>query len=218
MKDFEVRDNTLNDIENITSKKYYDIELKDIYKFSFDELYQFLVQNTDYLSSIPYDNVEKIIITSILLNVCILTKDGTLYIDGIKESKNIKDIGELFRIGLYTISNDNKITFPFFDGFNYIFDKNYKFKKILASNSQVIGLTYNNTIKVMGFWEYALIDTNELFDIDDIGYLKNSNEIVIIKGKDKNKKAKVLFQERFIDPDKDVIYIDNYYRNVNLRN
>ncbi len=207
MNEFKEKDAVLDDINNILSKKYFNISLEGLYKYNLTELYDLIKKNTLYLESIPLDEIEKIEIIDPFMNTCVLTKKGNLYIDGNLVNNNIRDIGQLFRIGLFAISNDNEIIFPLFDGIEK-FTKNIKFKKIIVSSMKIVGLTDKKEIKVIGFYDYVFVDKMEITNVDDIGYVSNSNKIVSIK----KKKAKEVFQESYFDINKDVCLIDDYKR------
>ncbi len=61
---------------------------------------------------------------------------------------------------------------------------NYQYKKILATPLHIIALTHDHIVRCYGCFVDLAIDYTKYFDVEDIGYVKeNDDEVVIKNGK-----------------------------------
>ena len=89
-------------------------------------------------------------------------------------------------VNIFSFSNDNVITCLTIDDktTQFINNNNYKYKKIIVVGCGIIALTYENTIRYFGMVLDGVIDYTNFYDVKDIGYIEEDNDIVVIK-KDK---------------------------------
>ena len=57
----------------------------------------------------------------------------------------------------------------------------YKYKKIIITPLVIVALTFEKDIKLFGMVCEGFIDYHRFFDVDDIGYVEATDDIVVIK-------------------------------------
>jgi len=168
-----------NDCEEV---KLFGENIDDVYFFDLKTAYDFVNKNTNYLENISIDEVKEIKF-SYYKDIIILLKNGVLIINGEETSKDIKTLGIDGGMYVFSISNNNIITCLTgnWKTTQLINNNNYKYKKIIMNGLGIAALTYENTIKYFGAFIDGFIDYTNFYDVDDIGYIEETDEIVIIK-------------------------------------
>jgi len=193
-KDYLIGDKllTITGIQNISEyyRDYEKIELfgvdiTNVYDFDLEAAYEFINNNTNYLKNISIDEVKEIKFSS-YKDIVILLKNGILLFNGKERLNNIKTLGIDNGVNIFSFSNDNVITCLTIDDktTQFINNNNYKYKKIIVVGCGITALTYENTIRYFGMVLDGVIDYTNFYDVEDIGYIEEDNDIVVIK-KDK---------------------------------
>ncbi len=160
----------------------FGIKLYLAYDLDIEKKYQLIKDNTIYLNNINIEDIKDIKF-SIWKDIIVLLNDGTLFKNGKKIDKNIKHI--IFIDGMSTFSCDKDNVLKCITLSNttteFINYNNYKYKKILISPLHIVALTYDNIVRCYGTFASIIIDYNKYFDIEDIGYVKENEDVVVIK-------------------------------------
>ena len=200
---------TKEEIDMINQQKVFGKSLDELENYSIKDLYNFIKEHSIYLDNIPIEEVKDIAFTE-LLDICILTKDEKLYVNGHVNYTDIVEMGNLYHVGFYLIHNNNTISFKILYGCDNVrdfIDKDEQFKKILITPVRIVVLTNENDLKIVGFYDYAFIDKDQLIDIQNIGYLPYNDEIVILKKGKPKFLFKILDYQMFED---EIEWVDNY--------
>lgn len=163
--------------------KIFGIDIVDLYDYSINKSYNFLKEKTNYLDNIKENDI-KTIMYSYYKEVYILLKDGSLYKDGKIIMNNIIALCFITSLSIYAIDKDKRIYSLRKDKSrgDFINNNNYKYKKILFDTLKIVALTYEKTIKVIGIsMTDEIIDYEKYMNVDDLGYIEEENDIVIIK-------------------------------------
>jgi len=163
--------------------KIFGVDIVELYDYSISESYNFLKDKTDYLDNINEDEIQTIMY-SCYKEVYILLKDGSLYKDNQKIMNNIIALCFITCLSIYAIDKDRRIYSLKKDKSrgDFINNNNCKYKKILFDTLKIVALTYEKTIKVIGIsMTDEIIDYEKYMGVDDIGYIEEENDIVIIK-------------------------------------
>lgn len=160
----------------------FGIDIVEVYDYSLDKAYNLIKNNTDYLDNISINEVKEIKFSS-HKDIIILLRNGTLLVNGKVKLENIKIIWSLSGTSIFAFSNDNIITCLVgeSEAAKFINNNNYKYKKIIITTLTMVALTYEKDIKVFKTLVDDAIDYNRYFDIDDIGYVEENEDIVVIK-------------------------------------
>jgi len=144
------------------------------------QAYDLVKEHTDYLVDI---NDVKDIQFSLYGNVIILLSNGDVILDGNDVLSNIKLLS--FRNGyvIFAISNDRIIRCLTSNSNHALFMNNNDstYKKILVTPLVVVALTNDGDIKFYGDILDTTIDYHRFMDIEDVGYVEENNDIVVIK-------------------------------------
>lgn len=169
----------INDYEKI---KLFGEDIDVVYTFDLNTAYDFVNKNTNYLENISIDEVQEIKF-SYYKDIIILLKNGVLITNGEETSHDIKTLGIDGGMYVFSISNDNIISCLTgnWKTTQLINNNNYRYKKIVMNGLGIAALTYENTIKYFGAFIDGFIDYTNFYDVDDIGYIEETEEIVIIK-------------------------------------
>ncbi len=149
-----------------------------------DEQYNVITKYTDYLKNIPVDMVEDIVV-SCYQEVVILLKDGTAFVNGKKILDDVKYITLIDIRTICAIGADRTITCLTKKGrcgHDFINDNNYHYKKIVFTEFGIAALTYEKTVKYYGDFNFGAIDYSRFMDVDDIGLIGDSDDIIVVKG------------------------------------
>lgn len=169
----------INDYEEV---KLFGKDIDVIYAFDLNTAYDFVNKNTNYLENINIDEVKEIKF-SYYKDIFILLKNGVLIVNGEETSHDIKTLGIDGGMYVFSISNDNIITCLTgnWKTTQFINNNNYKYKKIVMNGLGIAAQTQEHTIKYFGAFIDGFIDYTNFYDVDDIGYIEETEEIVIIK-------------------------------------
>lgn len=169
----------INDYEEV---KLFGEDIDVVYFFDLNTAYNFVNKNTNYLENITIDEVKEIKF-SYYKDIFILLKNGVLIVNGEETSHDIKTLGIDGGMYVFSISNDNIITCLTgnWKTTQFINNNNYKYKKIVMNGLGIAALTQEHTIKYFGAFIDGFIDYTNFYDVDDIGYIEETEEIVIIK-------------------------------------
>lgn len=169
----------INDYEEV---KLFGEDIDVVYFFDLNTAYNFVNKNTNYLENITIDEVKEIKF-SYYKDIFILLKNGVLIVNGEEISHDIKTLGIDGGMYVFSISNDNIITCLTgnWKTAELINNNDYKYKKIVMNGLGIAALTHDGTIKYFGAFIDGFIDYTNFYDVDDIGYIKETEEIVIIK-------------------------------------
>ncbi len=149
-----------------------------------EEQYNVITKYTDYLKNIPVDMVEDIVV-SCYQEVVILLKDGTAFVNGKKILDDVKYITLIDIRTICAIGADRTITCLTKKGrcgHDFINDNNYHYKKIVFTEFGIAALTYEKTVKYYGDFNFGAIDYSRFMDVDDIGLIGDSDDIIVVKG------------------------------------
>ena len=172
-------------IQDLSAIKLFGVDISKLYNYDLTKAYEFVNTHTDYLRKYPLNSVKEIMF-SVSKDIIILLQDGVVLVNGVKQLYNIKSLAFMSGISIFAISNNNVIT-PITGGYasiNFINNNNYEYKKIIVTPLLLIGLTYDGVVKIFGTLTDEPIDYNRLVGIDDIGYVAEDDDLVVIK-KDK---------------------------------
>ena len=146
--------------------------------------YNVIAKYTDYLKNIPVDMV-KTIEVSCYQEVVVLLKDGTAFINGKKILDDVKYITLIDIRTICAIGADKTITCLTKKGrlgHDFINDNNYHYKKIVFTEFGIAALTYEKTVRYYGDFNFGAIDYSRFVDVDDIGLIGDSDDIIVVKG------------------------------------
>ena len=162
--------------------KLFGVDIVDLYYYNLDKAYNFVKDNTDYLVDISTDEVKDINFSA-TKDIIVLLRDGTVIINGKKNLNNIKTLAFMSGLSIFAISNDHVITcLTGEDGLNnFINNDNYKYKKIMVTPLVIVALTHERDIRLFGTLCDRAVDYQLYFNVDDIGYVEENDDIVIIK-------------------------------------
>ena len=169
-------------INNYEEVKLFGEDIDVVYAFDLNTAYDFVHKNTNYLDNLSIDEVQEIKF-SYYKDIIILLKNGVLIINGAETSYDIKTLGIDGGMYVFSISNDNIITCLTgnWKTTELINNNDYKYKKIVMNGLGILALTHEHTIKYFGAFIDGFIDYTNFYDVDDIGYIEETNEIVIMK-------------------------------------
>lgn len=146
--------------------------------------YNVIAKYTDYLKNIPVDMV-KTIEVSCYQEVVVLLKDGTAFINGKKILDDVKYITLIDIRTICAIGAEKTITCLTEKGrcgHDFINDNNYHYKKIVFTEFGIAALTHEKTVKYYGDFNFGAIDYSRFVDVDDIGLIGDSDDIIVVKG------------------------------------
>ena len=162
--------------------KLFGVDIVKLYNYTLDKAYNFVKDNTDYLVDIDIDEVKDINFSAVK-DIIILLKNGTVLVNGIKRLENIKTLAFMSGLSIFAISNDHVITCLTgeYGLNNFINNDNYKYRKIIVTPLVIVALTHERDIRLFGILCDHVVDYQLYFNVDDIGYVEENDDIVIIK-------------------------------------
>lgn len=118
--------------------------------------------------------------------IVVLLKDGTVYLDGIEQYSNIKEIIFMSGVNIFGISNENQIVSITGSDNNtrFMSNNNYKYKKIFRNPLVIAALNHEKEVKIYGCMLDFAINYKNFYDVDDIAYIEDEDDVVVLK-KDK---------------------------------
>lgn len=176
---------------------FYGVDIVTAYDMSIQEKYNIIKENTKYL-----DNIDKKEIKDIKINyykdIIILLNNGNVYLNGEELYKNIRFLIFMSGINIFGISNSNEIiTITGCDNnTRFMTNNNYKYKKLIINPLVIVALTYENEIKMYGSILDFAINYKLFFDVEDIAYVEEEDEIVVLKN---NKIISLLTNTEYYD-------------------
>ena len=162
--------------------KLFGVDIVKLYNYNLDKAYNFVKDNTDYLIDVPIEEVKDINFSA-YKDIIILLRDGAVILNGNKCLTNIKTLAFISGLSIFAISNDHVITsLTGEDGlYNFINNDNYKYRKIIVTPLVIVALTHEKDIRLFGTLCDRVVDYQLYFNVDDIGYVEENDDIVIIK-------------------------------------
>lgn len=170
--------------ENNVSEKVelFGVSINKLYDYDLDKAYDLIKANTDYLNDISKGEVKNINF-SYYKDIIIALKSGIVLVNGKKEFENIEMLHMLNSVNILAISRDKIIydTLGFDNLTRYINNNNYRYKKVIAYELGIVALTYENEIKATTPLNQVPIDYKKFYEVEDIGYIEENDDIVSIK-------------------------------------
>lgn len=167
---------------NTEVNELFGVSIEVLFDYNLKQAYDFVKENTGYLDEILINDVRDIQF-SLYGNVIILLSNGDVILDGNNVLSNIKLLS--FRNGyvIFAISNDRIIRCLTSNIAHALFMNNYDstYKKILVTPLVMVALTNDGDIKFYGDILDTTIDYHRFMDIEDVGYVEENNDIVVIK-------------------------------------
>lgn len=167
---------------NSEVNELFGVSIESLYDYNLKQAYDLVKEHTDYLDDILINDVKDIQF-SLYGNVIILLSNGDVILDGNNVLSNIKLLS--FRNGyvIFAISNDRIIRCLTSNIAHALFMNNYDstYKKILVTPLVMVALTNDGDIKFYGDILDTTIDYHRFMDIEDVGYVEENNDIVVIK-------------------------------------
>lgn len=162
--------------------KLFGVDIVNLYNYNLDKAYNFVKDNTDYLVDISIDEVKDINFSA-YKDIIILLRDGTVLLNGKKNLNNIKSLAFMSGLSIFAISNDHIITsLTGKDGlYNFINNDNCKYRKIIVTPLVIVALSTDGDIRLFGTLCDQVVDYKLYFDLDDIGYVEENDDIIVIK-------------------------------------
>ncbi len=178
---------------------FYGIEMLKAYEMGVKELYKVIKENTTYVDNINLSDIEDIIV-SCHKDIIILLKNKKVYLNGIEKYENIKKLVFMTGITILAITENNQILTVIGSDNNtrYMTNNNYKYKKIFINPLLVVALTYEKEVKIYGTIVEFAINYKNFYDVDDIAYIEEIDDIVVLKD---NKIISLLNNTEYYDVD-----------------
>ncbi len=169
-------------IQDLSAIKLFGVDISKLYNYDLTKAYEFVNDHTDYLRKYPLNSVKEIVF-SVFRDIIILLQDGVVLFNGNRMIDNVKMLVFMSGVSIFAISNNNVITSITggYASINFINNNNYEYKKIIVTPLLLIGLTYDGVVKIFGTLTDEPIDYNRLVGIDDIGYVDEDDDLVVIK-------------------------------------
>lgn len=176
---------------------FYGIDIVDAYDLKIEELYKIINENTKYLYNIKKEDIKNIKVTY-YKEIIVLLKNGQVYLDGEELYNNIKEIIFMSGVNIFGISNYNQILSITGSDNNtrFMTNNNYKYKKIIYTPLVIVGLTYENEVKMYGCMLDFAINYKNFFEVDDIAYIEDEDDVVVLKD---NKIISLLHNTEYYD-------------------
>jgi len=192
--------------------KLFGKDITELYEMNIKELYKIIKENTNYLNNLGFDEVNEIKVTW-YHDILILLKNGNLIMNGEIQYQDI--INLVFDGNVIYLITKNKTIINLYDKEETFMNNNdYKYKKIIFTPLELVALTYDNVIKLRATIVEGEIDYTKYTNVNDIGYIEENNEIVIIQN---NKVLSLLYDKEYTDKDINIVLIgEKHYNNDNL--
>lgn len=169
-------------VDDLSDTKLFGEDIVKLYDYDVPRAYDFVKNNTDYLNNILIDEVKDIQFSS-SQDIIILLNNGDVILNGNNLVSNIKLLVFLGGNFILCISNNNEILSIIGNKYSYDFinNNNYKYKKIIVTPLVIVALTFENDIRVIGTLVDQAVDYHRYTDVDDIGYVDEEDDIVVIQ-------------------------------------
>lgn len=168
--------------EEHESIKLFGIDIVKLYDYDVEKSYNLIKQNTDYLRNIPFEKVKEIRY-SYDKDIIILLKNGIVLLNGKQILENVKTLAFVNALSIFAITRDKSVIPILLNNpvEEFMNNGNCKYKKIIITPLLLIALTYDGDVRIRGCLTEIIIDYTKYFDVDDIGYVEENDEIVVIK-------------------------------------
>ena len=87
---------------------FFGVDIVEAYDLKIEELYKIISENTKYLDNITKEKIKDIKVTY-YKEIVFLLKDGKVYLDGIEQYQNIKELVFMSGVNIFGITNENQI-------------------------------------------------------------------------------------------------------------
>lgn len=182
---FKLDDNSLfciKEIKDLNSIQLYGIDINKLYNYDLKKAYTFVKENTDYLIDTSLNDIKEILFSA-YKDIIILLKNGIVLFNGENRLNNVNMLCFISGISIFAITN-KKIIIPLTrkdKAINFINANNYEYKKIITTPIMILGLTYDGYVKMFGDLVDVPIDYNKFINVEDICYVDENDDIVVIK-------------------------------------
>ena len=159
---------------------------KKDFNFSFlkgKERIEYIKEHTNGLNNIDLNDVKQIE-ADVWGNVYVVLNNKQFYNNGVVEDDNVEEIVMLDDDNVYIIKEDHTII-PFkskkyWNNLDtYLYNEGKPYKKIITNFGNVIGLTLENRVVLVSFFELLGIIPENFIDVEDI--IMKNNKIYVIK-------------------------------------
>lgn len=169
-------------LQDLSSIRLFGVDIVKLYDYDLNKAYDFVNDNTDYLKGISVDEVKDIEF-SCNKDVIILLHNGIVLLNGKEMLENVKAVVFINGGAIFAITNNNVIipVVGICNSTKCINNNNHEYKKIIITPLVIVALTFEKDIKLFGMVCEGFIDYHRFFDVDDIGYVEENDDIVVIK-------------------------------------
>lgn len=169
-------------LQDLRSIRLFGVDIVKLYDYDLHNAYDIVNDNTDYLKDVSIDEVKDIKF-SCYKDVIILLHNGIVLLNGKEMLENVKAVVFINGGAIFAITNNNVIipVVGMCNSTKCINNNNYKYKKIIITPLVIAALTFEKDIRLFGMVCEGFIDYHRFFDVDDIGYVEENDDIVVIK-------------------------------------
>lgn len=170
-------------LQDLSSIRLFGVDIVKLYDYNLNKAYDIVNDNTDYLKGLSIDDDVKDIKFSCYKDVIILLHNGVVLLNGKEMLENVKTVVFINGGAIFAITNNNVIipVVGMCNSTKCINNNNYKYKKIIITPLVIAALTFEKDIRLFGMVCEGFIDYHRFFDVDDIGYVEENDDIVVIK-------------------------------------
>ena len=176
---------------------FFGVDIVEAYDLKIEELYKIISENTKYLDNIKKEKIKDIKVTY-YKEIVFLLKDGKVYLDGIEQYQNIKELVFMSGVNIFGITNENQIIAITGSDNNtrFMSSNKYKYKKIFINPLVIVALNHEREVKIFGCMLDFAINYKNFFDVDDIAYIEDEDDVVVLKN---NKIISLLHNTEYYD-------------------
>ena len=176
---------------------FFGVDIVEAYDLKIEELYKIISENTKYLDNIKKEKIKDIKVTY-YKEIVVLLKDGKVYLDGIEQYQNIKELVFMSGVNIFGITNENQIIAITGSDNNtrFMSSNKYKYKKIFINPLVIVALNHEREVKIFGCMLDFAINYKNFFDVDDIAYIEDEDDVVVLKN---NKIISLLHNTEYYD-------------------
>lgn len=176
---------------------FFGVDIVEAYDLKIEELYKIISENTKYLDNIKKEKIKDIKVTY-YKEIVFLLKDGKVYLDGTEQYQNIKELVFMSGVNIFGITNENQIIAITGSDNNtrFMSSNNYKYKKIFINPLVIVALNHEREVKIFGCMLDFAINYKNFFDVDDIAYIEDEDDVVVLKN---NKIISLLHNTEYYD-------------------
>lgn len=169
-------------LQDLSSIRLFGVDIVKLYDYDLNKAYDIVNDNTDYLKDVLIDEVKDIQF-SCNKDVIILLHNGVVLLNGKEMLENVKAVVFINGGAIFAITKNNVIipVVGICNSTKCINNNNHEYKKIIITPLVIVALTFEKDIKLFGMVCEGFIDYHRFFDVDDIGYVEEDDDIVVIK-------------------------------------